>query len=180
MTLVPADRKNTVRHSAIRCSLAIAAITTGACFHVTNAPDAGDALVGAWRSAVRFESGAFATIEDLEFMYVFNAGGTLTESSNYDGAPPVPPAYGVWRRIGPNQFEARYEYYITKPPAHLEDLATGGGWMPAGRGVFTEHIRIEPGGRSYTSTIHYEAFDTAGNLVEGGGDARGRAQWIGF
>ena len=37
-------------------------------------------------------------MKDLEFMYVFNVGGTMTASSNYDGAPPVPPAYGVWRR----------------------------------------------------------------------------------
>jgi hypothetical protein len=54
-------------------------------------------LIGARRSTIEFETGAFAEITDLEFMYVFNAGGTLTESSNYDGAPPVPPAYGVWR-----------------------------------------------------------------------------------
>lgn len=54
-------------------------------------------LVGAWRSSLQFESGAFAAIKDLEFMYVFNEGGTMMESSNYDGAPPVPPAYGVWQ-----------------------------------------------------------------------------------
>jgi hypothetical protein len=53
-------------------------------------------LPGSWRSKVQFEDGAFASIKDLEFMYVFNAGGTLTESSNYDGAPPVPPAYEIW------------------------------------------------------------------------------------
>lgn len=54
----------------------------------------GDSLVGAWRSQIRFNGGSFAEIKDLQFMYVFNAGGTMTESSNYDGAPPVPPAYG--------------------------------------------------------------------------------------
>ncbi|HET6272831.1 MAG TPA: hypothetical protein VFG32_07620, partial [Bacteroidota bacterium] len=67
-----------------------------------------NSLVGAWRSKVQFKSGAFAAVKDLEFMYVFNAGGTMTESSNYDGAPPVPPAYGMWRKLGPGQFEAKY------------------------------------------------------------------------
>jgi len=52
-----------------------------------------DALVGAWRSRIQFTSGAFAGITDLQFMTVYNAGGTLTESSNYDGAPPV--AFGT-------------------------------------------------------------------------------------
>ena len=51
-----------------------------------------DNLVGAWRSKIRFNSGALAEIKDLEFLYAFNLGGTMTESSNYDGAPP---GYGV-------------------------------------------------------------------------------------
>src|SRR5437867_672176 len=96
-------------------------------------------LVGAWRGKVQFKSGSFAGMKDLEFMYVFNAGGTMTESSNYDGAPPVPPAYGIWRKTGPRQFEARYEFYSTKAPS-LDDLSKGRGWMPAGHGVLMEKI----------------------------------------
>src|SRR6185503_17373351 len=94
-----------------------------------------DSLVGAWRSQVLFSGGALAGMKDLEFMYVFNAGGTLTESSNYDGAPPVPPAYGVWRKVGPRRFEARYVFYSTRAPETFADIAKGGGWPPSGRGV---------------------------------------------
>ena len=65
-------------------------------------------------------------------MYVFNLGGTMTESSNYDASPPVPPAYGIWRKVGPRQFEAKYEFYVTKPPAAFEEIAKGGGWGPGG------------------------------------------------
>ena len=137
------------------------------------------ALVGAWRSSLQFTSGAFASIKDLEFMYVFNAGGTLTESSNYDGAPPVPPAYGAWRMIGPNEFEAKYEFYVTAP-APAEAFKTGAGWLPSGRGVFTERITLAPEGQSFTSTIKYEAFDMKGQPVAGGGDATGRGVRIGF
>ena len=60
-----------------------------------------DNIVGAWKGKVQFKSGAFAEVKDIEFMYVFNAGGTMTESSNYDGAPPVPPAYGIWKKNAP-------------------------------------------------------------------------------
>jgi len=58
----------------------------------------GDDLVGAWKGKVQFKTGAFAAVTDLDFLYVFNAGGTMTESSNYDAAPPVTPAYGAWKR----------------------------------------------------------------------------------
>lgn len=142
-------------------------------------PEAGG-LAGAWRSQIQFTDGAFAAVKDLEFMYVFNAGGTLTESSNYDGAPPVPPAYGVWRLVGPGQYEAKYLFYTTKPPARLEDMTGGAGWLPAGHGDFTERIRLAADEQSFTSTITYEAFDLAGKPVPGGGGATGRGVRIGF
>ena len=80
-------------------------------------------------------------------MYVFNAGGTMTESSNYDGAPPVPPAYGVWRKVGSRQYELKYAFYVTKAPATFDDIAKGGGWSPAGMGVFTEKITLADDGK---------------------------------
>ena len=89
----------------------------------TAAPD----LQGEWRAQLQFTSGAFAPIKDLEFMYVFNQGGTMTESSNYDASPPVPPAYGIWRKVGDRQFEAKYEFYVTKAPASFGEIAKGGG-----------------------------------------------------
>ena len=137
-------------------------------------------LVGQWRAKLQFRSGAFAAVKDLEFTYVYNVGGTMTESSNYDAAPPVPPAYGIWRRIGRNQFEAKYEFYVTKAPARLEDITESGGWLPVGRGVFWERITISEDGESFISTIRYEAFDQAGKSVEGGGEAEGRGVRLRF
>ncbi len=136
-------------------------------------------IVGAWRSSLQFADGAFAGIKDLEFMYVFNQGGTLTESSNYDGAPPVPPAYGAWRAISATEFEAKYEFYVTTP-APPDAFKTGAGWLPAGRGIFTERITLGADGKTFTSTITYEAFDTRGQAVAGGGTATGRAVRIGL
>jgi len=140
---------------------------------------AGD-LVGAWRAKLQFDSGAFAAIKNLEFMYVFNAGGTLTESSNYDGAPPVPPAYGVWRATGPQQFEAKYAFYITQAPKQFADITSGGGWMPNGHGVFTERITLAPDGHSFESSIAYQVFDSLGAAAPGGGQAKGRGVRIAF
>ena len=136
-------------------------------------------IVGAWRASLQFSSGAFASIKDLEFMYVFNQGGTLTESSNYDGAPPVPPAYGVWRAISATEFEAKYEFYATTP-SPPDAFKTGAGWLPSGRGIFTERIRLSADGKTFTSTITYEAFDTHGQPGEGSGAATGSAVRIGF
>ena len=137
-------------------------------------------LVGQWRARLDFQGGDFSAIDGLEFMYVFNAGGTLTESSNYDAAPPVPPAYGIWRRTGPDRFEAKYEFYPTSAPRGLDDITSGSGWLPAGRGVFTEAITIAAGGDTFTSSILYEAFDAAGSPVEGGGKATGRGVRLRF
>ena len=137
-------------------------------------------LVGQWRARLDFEDGDFAAVDGLEFMYAFNAGGTLTESSNYDAAPPVPPAYGIWRRIGPDRFEAKYEFYPTSAPQGFDEIASGGGWLSAGRGVFTEVITIAAGGDAFTSTILYEAFDAAGSPVAGGGTAAGRGVRLRF
>jgi hypothetical protein len=159
----------------LACLLLLTACTSAGGMKVADNDD----LAGAWRARVRFRDGAFAAIADLEFMLVFNAGGTLTESSNYDGAPPVPPAYGAWRRTGPQAYEAVYEYYATKPPARLDELATGG-WMPAGRGRFVERIVLAADGQSYTSTLTYTPFDAAGRPLAGGGTARADGTRIGF
>ncbi len=156
-------------------TLAIA-LLGGACSREAAPPP----LVGAWRAQIAFGNGAFAGVRDLEFLYVFNAGGTMTESSNYDAAPPVAPAYGEWRQFGPGDFEARYRFYVTRPPGRLEDLAQGGGWLPAGFGVFTERITLSPDRQAFTSNIQYEAFDSAGKLVAGGGSGSGKGFRIGF
>jgi hypothetical protein len=142
--------------------------------------DAAVDLVGEWRAQLQFTSGAFAPIKDLEFMYVFNQGGTMTESSNYDASPPVPPAYGIWRKVGDREFEIKYEFYVTKPPANFEEIAKAGGWGPAGRGVFVERITVSADGKSYTSKIKYDQFDTAGKPAEGGGVATGRGVKLTF
>lgn len=162
----------------------LAVLVTTACGDVPS-PAKGDTsdadnLAGAWRSQIRFSGGALAEIKDLEFMYVFNAGGTMTESSNYDASPPVPPAYGVWRRNGPHQFEAKYLFFVTKSPGTFEDIAKGGGWSPSGYGVLSEKITLSEDSKSYKSTITYAAFDQAGKPVDGGGEGIGTGARMGF
>lgn len=133
-----------------------------------------DSLVGAWRGKVQFKSGAFAAVKDLEFLYAFNAGGTMTESSNYDALPPAMPAYGVWKKLKPRQYEAKYVFFWTNPPKALEALTSGGGWSSGGSGVLVEKISLSMDGKSYTSTIKLDLFDQAGKPVDGGieGDAQ--------
>ena len=84
-----------------------------------------------WRASIDVKSGAFTAAKGLEFMYVFHSDHTLTESSNYDAAPPVPPAYGVWRSVPGNGtvFEAKYEFFTTAPSPPEQSMA-GAGWLP--------------------------------------------------
>lgn len=141
-----------------------------------------DPLVGAWRSQVQFTEGDYAAITDCQFLYAFNQGGTMTESSNYDSSPPVAPAYGVWRSLGSRRFEASYTFFTCKPPEKSEQLAQSG-WAPSGRGELHELIQLAPDGRTFESTITYRLFDTAGRPIPdpaGSGKATGRAERIGY
>jgi hypothetical protein len=155
----------------------LACITFAAAFAAGCAPQP-DPLVGAWRSSLQFESGAFAEVRDLEFMYAFNAGGTMTESSNYDAAPPVPPAYGTWHKTGPNTYEVAYEYFATAP-AEATEVGKVAGWMPSGHGRLTETITLAADGKSFTSALKFDVFDAKGKPADGGGTAKGNAVRIG-
>lgn len=144
----------------------------------SNSKPAAVSIAGAWRSQVQFWDGPLGGIKGLEFMYAFHGDGTLTESSNYDAAPPVPPAYGVWRRTGPREFAAHYEFYMTKPPPAGTNLT--GGWLPAGRGLLDETITLSEDGRSYTSTIHLQMLGEDGQPTKDKGDAQGTGRRIDF
>jgi hypothetical protein len=91
-----------------------------------------------------------------------------------------PPAYGIWRKVGGREYEAKYEFYVTKAPANFEEIAKGGGWGLAGRGVFVEKITLSEDGKSFTSKIKYDQFDTAGKPSEGGGEATGQGVKLAF
>jgi hypothetical protein len=159
--------------------IALAFVSPTGCVRARSA-DTAPQLVGAWRSSVRFSSGAFAPVKDLEFLYVFNSGGTMTESSNYDASPPVPPAYGEWRTTGAGRFEAKYTFFTTNPPADPKVFATGGGWPPSGSGVLIEQIRLASDGRTYDSQLTLELFDAGGKPVAGGGEGTVHARRAGF
>ena len=118
-----------------------------------------------WKGKVQFKTGAFAGVKNLEFLLSFNSGGTMTESSNYDGMPPVPPAYGIWKKTGDKQYEAKYEFYITNVPASFEALAKIGGFSPAGYGRLTENITLSADGKTYKSKIKFNAFDITGKQM---------------
>jgi hypothetical protein len=140
----------------------------------------GDDLVGAWRGAMQFTTGAFAGTKDLELMYAFAAGGTMTESSNYDAAPPVPPAYGVWRRVGARRYEAKYQFFQTRPVTTADELVKSGGWVPNGYGVITQAFVLSEDGKTFESKATLELFDKEGKPTAGGGEATARGTRIGF
>ncbi len=139
-----------------------------------------DELVGAWKGKVQFKTGAYAEIKDFEFMWVFNDGGTMTESSNYDGVPPTPPAYGIWKKTGDKQYESHYEFYWNKVPASYEELAKAGGFPNVGYGVLSEKIILSDDGKSYSSTIKFNLFDQPGKQLVFNDEGTAEAKRIEF
>jgi hypothetical protein len=138
-------------------------------------------LVGAWRSKVIFRNGPLAGMKDLEFLYAYNAGGTMTESSNYDeAANSSPPAYGVWKQIDPRTFETKYVFYTTAAPGPGDGAPKGGDWWPAGHGVLTETITLSDDGQTYASRIRLATYDRTGAPIAGDGEGTGTGTRIGF
>jgi len=138
-------------------------------------------LTGAWRSKIDFQSGPFTGVKDLEFLYAYNAGGTMTESSNYDeAANSSPPAYGVWKQFGERKYETKYVFFTTKSPDSTSGAPSAGDWWPAGHGVLTEVIQMSEDGRTYKSSIKLDIFDKAGKLLPGSGKGSGAAERITF
>jgi hypothetical protein len=180
--LPPAIPPETPMRLSRNCRRGLVALVLASLTGCVRAPGSATApgLVGAWRSSVQFSSGVFAPVKDLEFMYVFNLGGTMSESSNYDASPPAPPAYGEWRKTGAGRFEAKYTFFTTSPPSDVRTLALGGGWPPAGSGELTERIVLAADGRSYDSSLTLVLHDTAGRPIAGGGDATVHATRAGF
>jgi len=113
-------------------------------------------------------------------MYVFNAGGTMTESSNHDSAPPVPPAYGVWRKTGARQYEAKYKFFWNNPPKAFEEIAGGGGWPPGGSAVLLEKITLSGDGKSFISTLSFDVLDNNGAVIESGSQGEAQASRFDF
>jgi len=140
-----------------------------------------NALVGAWRSKIAFRSGPLAEMTGLEFLYAYNAGGTMTESSNYDEAEnSSPPAYGVWKQTSARTFETKYLFYTTQTAGPADGTKGNRDWWPAGHGVLTEIITLADDGQTYTSTIRLALFDKAGAPIPGAGEGTGAGTRVVF
>jgi hypothetical protein len=161
-------------------ALVITGCGSGASSHMSGSADRG-MLVGAWRSKIVFRSGPLAEMKGLEFLYAYNAGGTMTESSNYDeAANSSPPAYGVWKQIDSRTFETKYVFYTTKAPGPDDRAPNNSDWWPAGHGVLTETITLSNDGQTYTSAIKLAIFDRAGTTITDRGDGTGAGTRITF
>jgi hypothetical protein len=178
-TIFTSDKPRTIMNKNLLLMPFFAAALLATGCHVEMNPPA-DGLVGAWRGNVQITSGAYAAFQGVKFMYAFNAGGAMTESSNYDAVPPGSPAYGTWKKVGARQYETRYEFFVDKPPASFDELAKGGGWMPDGHGVLTEQITLAADGNSFDSSIKHELFDAQGKPIAGGGEATCKGERITF
>jgi hypothetical protein len=172
-----------VKHSVRSLLMTLSVVMIAGCRGGPSSPAAASAdagmLVGAWRSTIAFRNGPLAEMKDLEFLYAYNAGGTMTESSNYDeAANSSPPAYGVWKMIKPRTVETKYVFYTTSAPTPSDAAVKGGDWWPAGHGVLTETITLSDDGQSYTSMIKLTTFDKAGKPIAGDGEGTGTGRRI--
>ena len=84
---------------------------------------------------LQFTSGAFAPAKDLEFMYVLNLGrhhDRVVVRRRRASRCRRPTESGG--RSDPREFEAKYEFYVTKAPAAFAEIAKGSGVESGGDG----------------------------------------------
>ncbi len=163
---------------AIMCALNFAACRPASLPQATAGEDRA-ILVGAWRSQVTFKSGPLAEMKDLQFLYAYNAGGTMTESSNYDeAANSSPPAYGVWKKVAPRKFETKYVFFTTQAAQPGDGKPTTSDWWPDGHGVLAETITLSDDGQTYTSTIKLVLHDKNGAPIDEGSEGTGTGRRI--
>lgn len=149
----------------------LVALAVAGCAKSNNASKTAPSLEGGWRAHVGFTSGPLKGVP-FQFLITYAAGGGMVESSNFDEAPPVPPAYGSWGRTGTNTFKSSYVFWTTK-------AAGAQGWTFSGSGVLDETISLDATGDAYTSTIHYQLYDDKDNPLTGqAGDGTVRASRI--
>ena len=96
------------------------------------------------------------------------------------GRDPVPPAYGVWKKVGIRTYEAKYQFFQSKAVSSPDELVKGGGWAPDGHGTLSQKIRLSADGNSFDSSITLELFDKGGKAIAGGGEARAKGRRIAF
>jgi hypothetical protein len=104
----------------------------------------------------------------------------MTESSNCDAAPPVPPAYGVWKPVGARKYEAKYRFYQSKAVSSTDEPVKDGGWAPDGYGILAQKITLSADGNSFESRIILEPFNKDGKAMPGGGAAIASGKRIRF
>ena len=138
-------------------------------------------LTGAWRASIDVKSGAFTDGQGprvhVRVPHRPHAHRVVEPRRGAAGAA------GLRRlAIRPGQRDGlRGQVRVLHDRAVTpEEFKAGAGWLPSGRGVFTERITVAPDGRTFTSTIRYELFDPMGAAIEGAGEATGRGVRIDF
>jgi hypothetical protein len=90
----------------------------------------------------------------------------------------VPPAYGVWRKVGPRKYEAKYQFFQSKAVTTADELVKGGGWGPDGYGILLQTMTLSADGNSFDSRITLELFDKDGKPATGGGEGTATGQRV--
>ena len=162
--------------------IAVCSVILSGCARAAAPPEAGNGpLIGAWHSKIVFSNGPLTDMKGLQFLYAYNAGGTMTESSNYDeAANSSPPAYGIWKRIDARTFATKYMFFTTRTPAPGDGATNGNDWWPDGHGIINEKITLSADGQTYASTITLNLFDRGGAPIASHGEGIGAGVRIGF
>jgi hypothetical protein len=136
--------------------IAVAALTVASA-EVPVPEGHGGAIEGSvWTSQVTLTDCNGHTIAVFRAFEMFHEGGTLTSTDN---APPTMhgPGFGTWQRTGLRKFDAPFQFFNFNPDGSF-----------AGTQKIDRQIHVAAHGNSYTSTVTFQSYDPAGNLLFSG------------
>lgn len=123
------------------------------------APDqrSGDRIEGVWDSQIHIvDCPSGAVLASFRGLGLFIRGGSLTQTNNM--APFLSsPSFGSWHALGGGHYSATFRFFRFLPDGTNTGLQK-----------VTRDIQLDPAGSTFTGTVAFETYDTAGNLIASG------------
>lgn len=124
----------------------------------------GHSIIGAWdvEITVRFDSPDCTTAPMVPFgvnpfpgLQTFHVGGTVSETGSRSPPSTRSPGHGVWRRVGPDDFVARYTFQLFDPNGFLLNIMD-----------ISNDIRLAHDGDSFSGVSRLRMTDVSGNTLK--------------
>ncbi|WP_405243231.1 hypothetical protein [Lentisalinibacter salinarum] len=145
------------------CAAAVFGLPTADVARAVGQPAARHSIVGVWQVEVTVrQDGPDCTVtppvpfgqNPFPALNTFHKGGTVSETGSRSPPSRRSPGHGVWQRVGPGAYEARYTFQVFD----------GNGFLSNIMDIRTD-IELAQDGRTFQGVSRFQFSDVSGNVV---------------